>query len=432
MTSLSPRLQSLFEKTKTVCFGHFIVEVPTSATVVYGPAEVDYPIDYHPGEGEKVSQHVQSQLVEVERDRDYLRRGSEFVGEKSLFGKTIDGAIPGQKLVFGSKDHVFYSIASFVPVGRDLFVQRASSVVSKDDAIKIFNTVAKQLRLRAEDEVPTEPGVCIEGGFVASQREFERASVGVRLKEFPDVHFSIEVSKNQDYLVESSALEPLLNRAEKEGGAWYSRVKFFRRGPRQLGHWNGFEALARKPPQLKNTESHEFAFVSLGAVRDSFQPELNIKLDTGVKDDQTARVKPSITDEETVALWDKLTSSIRVRPTGAAARQSATAPSTAPLGTFVDTGSACPQTGWWQCSDHGELEGGRRRHFVAGDSMPHASLLVKPSTWQKLKGRRPTHQIATTWQLVEYDPVPSVPEPQAPSADDLGDKAHPPAPPRDS
>ncbi len=411
MTALSSRLQPLFEKTKTVCFGHFVVEVPATATVVYGPADVDLPIEYYPGEGDKVAQHVATQLAEVEKDRRFLDKDD--VVKFSMFGKVIDGVMPGQKLLFGSKNQVFYSIDSFIPVGKDLFVQHAPTGLSKEEAIRSFNTVANHLRLRAENEVPTEPGACIEGGFVAWQPEFERASLGVRLKEFPDVHFSIAVIKNQKYLVESSALEPRLARAEKDGGNWYSRVKFFRRGPRELGNWKGFEALARKPAQKDSTEAHQFAFVSLGAVHDPLQPRLDIQLDTGVKDDQTASVKPSLTDEEAVALWDKLTSSIRVRPTGDAARQSSAPPPKSPLGTFVDTGSACPQTGWWQCSDHGDMAGGRRRHFVSDELMPHAVLLGKPSGWQKFKGQRPTHQIATTWQLVAYDPMPAMADPEA-------------------
>lgn len=403
MSALSPRLQPLFAKTKTVCFGQFVVEIPASATVVFGQTEVDYPIQYFSGEGAKVGQRVAELLGEVEKDRRFLDKHD--IAEFPLFGKVIDGAVEGQKLVFGSKDQAMYSIDSFIPVGNDLFVQHASGVISKDDSIKSLNTAAKLLRLREENEVPTEPGACIEGGFVAWRPEFENISLGVRLKEFPDVHFSVQVSKNQDYLVESSALEPRLDRAEKNGGIWYSRVKFFRRGPRQLGNWNGFEALARKPAQEKSTESHEFAFISLGALRDSLQPKLDIKLDTGVKDDQTASVKPSLTDEEAVALWDKLITSIRVRPTGDSAKHSSASPPRTPLGEFVDTGSACPQAGWWQCSDHGEVVGGRRRHFLADEPMPHAVLMGKPSAWQKLTGQRPTHQIATTWQLMEYDAV---------------------------
>jgi hypothetical protein len=405
MTALSPRLQPLFEKTKTVCFGHFVVEVPATATAVRGGEDVDSPITYFPGESEKLEQHVAAQLVEVEKDRDYLRKGSEFVEADSLFGKVIDGILPGQKLVFGSKDHVFYSIDSFVPVGKDLFVQHSAAALSKDDEIKSLNSVASHLRLRSEDEVPTEAGTCIDGGFVSWQPEFARASMGVRLKEFPDVHFSIQVIKNLQYIIESSALEPRLKRAEAIGGTWYSRVKFFRRGPRQLGDWKGFEALARKPAQEDKTESHEFAFVSLGAPNDPLQPQFDIKLDTGVKDDETASVKPSLTDEEAVALWDKLIGSIRVRPTGDAVKHSTATPPRTPLGAYIDSGSECPQSGLWRCSDIGEVAGGRRRHFVAGDTMPPAILLGKPDMWQRMKNQRPRHEIPTVWELLECEVV---------------------------
>jgi hypothetical protein len=303
MTALSTRLQPLFEKTKTVCFSQFVVEVPWTATVVHGFADVDFPIEYYPGEGDKVAKHVAIQLGEIEKDRRFLSK--EDIVEFSMFGKVIDGVVPGQKLVFGSKDQASYTIDSFVPVGKDLFVQHGAGV-PKEEAIRSLNTVASKLRLRTENEVPLEPGTCVEGGFVAWRPEFERASLGVRMKEFPDVHFSIKVIKNQKFLVEVRALEPRLKRAEKEGGIWYSRIKFFRRGLRELGNWTGFEALARKPPRENSTESHQFAFVSLGAILDPLQPSLDVQLDTGVKDDQTASIKPSITDEEAVALWDKL------------------------------------------------------------------------------------------------------------------------------
>lgn len=410
MTALSPRLESLFAATKTVCFGQFVAEVPASAAVVFGPADVDYPIERFPGDGAKVEQHVAELLVEVEKDRRFLDKDD--IVKFSLIGKVIDGAVAGQKLVFGSKDQAFYSIDSLIPVGGDLFVQHATSAISKDDSIRSLNTAAKRLRLRAENEVPAEPGVCIEGGFVSWQPEFERASLGVRLKEFPDVHFSIEVVKNQNYLVESSELEPRLKGAEKDAGSGYSRIKFFRRGPRDLGNWKGSEALARMPAQKDGAESHQFVFVSLGALHDPLQPSLDVQLDTGVRDDRSAAVKPSLTDEEAVALWDRLISSIRVRPTGDAAKHSTALPPTTPLGEFVDTGSKCPQAGWWQCSDIGEVAGGRRRHFAAEESMPHAVLLGKANAWQKLVGQRPTQLIATSWQLMAYDHMQDAPDPK--------------------
>ena len=95
MTELSARLLPLFEKTRTVCFGHFVMDVPDTATVVFGPTNVDWPIFYLPGEADKIAQRVAKKLDEVEKDREYLREGSKFFDSTSMFGKVIDGAIRG-------------------------------------------------------------------------------------------------------------------------------------------------------------------------------------------------------------------------------------------------------------------------------------------------------------------------------------------------
>lgn len=334
MTSLSPRLQSLFEKTKTVCFGRFLIEIPATATLVFGPAEVGPPISYLPGEGGQIARHLARDLVEVENSREVLTKGD--FARLPLFGKVIDGIVPGQKIVFDSKDGVGYYINSYVPVGKDLFILHIGSVMHDDYDVEDFNAVASHLRLRADEEIPTESGTCIEGGFLPLALEYERVTLGVRLKEFSDVHLSIEVHKNRDRLDESGRLELMLERGAELAKQWghgdaYARIKTFRRGARQLGAWKGFEMVARKPAYKKDTEAHEFRFRSLGAVHDPLQPRLDLRLDSGVKNNRTARIKPSLTDVEAVALWDKLIGTIRVRQTRDA-KPDNVAPAKVPLG----------------------------------------------------------------------------------------------------
>lgn len=432
MTSLSPDLQQLFNHTKTVCFSHFVVEVPATATLVYGPAAVDSPIAYFPGEAERLQQHVDAKLIEVEKHRDYLEKGSEFLGTESVFGKVIDGAIPGQKLVFGSVDHATHSIYSFIPIGKDLFIQSADGAISKEAEVKNLNTVASHLRQRADGDVPGEPGTCIDGGFVSWQPEFEQVTLGIRLKEFPDVHFSIDVVKNQKYLSQSSALDARLKGAESEGGNWFNRVTFFRRGPRQLGDWKGFEALALKPAQGNEKETHEFHFISLGEPNAPLLPRLDVQLDTGASGHLKGVVSPTLSNEDAVALWDKLTGSIRVRTLDGKKKISGESPKTA-LSSLVATGAVCPQTGWWQCVEGDSIEGGRRHHFVAGAPMPYAILLGEPNFWQKVTGDRPRHSTATVWRLVDYDSEPAAPSPTADEAAQLAAIATtPPLPVADS
>jgi hypothetical protein len=405
MNLLSQRLALIFAKTKVVCFSQFVVEVPVTATVIYGPTTVEWPIHRYFAQGNRAADRVSLLLQEVEKERMFLAK--RHLAELHRFGSVIDGAVPGQKLIFGSKDQISYTIDSVIPVGEELFVQRAESVPPEKEIeqVALLNAVAKNLQLRGDEEIPAESGACIDGGLIKRQAEYESVAVGIRFKEFPDVHFSIDTLK-RDTSVDSDALEPRLKQAEqgasREGnGHIFAQIKTLRRGNREFNNWKGFEILARKPAHEADTEAHEFLFVSLAVPNDPLRPMMELQLSTGVAGNAKASVRPSITDEEAVALWDKLTNSIRVRPTGRSEKNSDDSPMV-PLSTFIESGEKCPQTGWWQCSDVGEIAGGRRRHFMAGEHMADAVLLGRPSILQKLMGTRPTSLIPTVWELVSY------------------------------
>ena len=405
MTTLSPRLEPLFEKTRTICFGRFLMQIPETATVVYGPAEVETPIEYFEGHATRVAEHLAERLVEVQHEREFLLK-DDFL-TLPLFGKVIDGVIPGQKIVFGSKNQIGYTIYSFVPVGKDLFVQHLNSVLPQYDRIATINKVAANLRSRAEDDVPSVPGSCIEGGFVPLEQKYERVTVGIRLREFPDVHFSVDVHKNHERLAESGRMETMREQAKEHAemrglGGIFARIKILRQEDRQLGTWKGAELATRTPAHGDDTEAHEFRFHSLGAVNDPLQPQLDVRLDSGVKNDRKASVKPSITDEEAMILWDKLIDSIKIRSVDGIKKTASERPQT-PLAILVGTGSVCPQTGVWHCTGSDSIEGGQRRHFEEGEVMPHVVLLGEPNLWQKLTGNRPSHTTATVWKLVDYD-----------------------------
>jgi len=47
MTTLSPRLEQIFAKTKPVCFGRFIIDVPATAAVIFGRMTVDFEIAHY-------------------------------------------------------------------------------------------------------------------------------------------------------------------------------------------------------------------------------------------------------------------------------------------------------------------------------------------------------------------------------------------------
>jgi len=320
----SSRVDGLFNELKTVCIGRFLLEVPQASEVVYGPAEVPFSLEIFKGKGASLDDVVLSRLAEIESER----RSAEgsLRDPNSLVGKVMDGASTGQKIVFGvsKSSGVFYRIQSYLRRGEDLFVHEVDSIAMKENYesdVHRLNLMAFRLRSRDETEIPQAPGICVDHGFVDESPESMReyVTLGVRLQALPDVHFSISATNKMKWLA-SDALEPRLKMAEKnarlEGyGAWYSRIKTLRRGNRELGKWKGFEILTRMPAQETEGESHEFKFVSQGEPKNPLLPLLELELRTGVKGNDIGGTKPSISDEEALALWDRLTDSIRVRPT---------------------------------------------------------------------------------------------------------------------
>lgn len=319
MTTLSPRLEQIFLNTKPVCFGRFIIDVPATATVVFGRMTVDFEITHLQSGASGIDKHIADQMVIFEKEK-YLSKRMNTPG--SLYGQIVTDGVPGQKTFVGA-DYDSYSVSSYVPLGADLFVFETNGILHPKEVRKDIDEIAsisRKLSARASNDIPVQPGICLEGGFVNYNPTFENISMGIRFAEFSDVHLSISTLKNWDAASEYEKLENRLKAAERDAieegkGDLYKRIKFLRRAPRQMGDWIGEEALARMPPENGGFFSHQFQFYAVGAARDVLRPVADIQLDTGVKGNATKGKEPSVTDEEAVAIWDRLTGSIRARPT---------------------------------------------------------------------------------------------------------------------
>jgi hypothetical protein len=314
---------------------------------------------------------------------------------------------------------------------------------NKDRATATIKSIARRLRQRAELDVPTEPGNCIENAFLPDSPDDEKdhpgelLSIGFRLKEFPDAHLSINVGPSNPHNPEGDSLEAQWKRIKEgpmtpEEKKALTSTKFFHETPRQIHDWKtGYEVLTRSPDEKGSHSHHDFQIKFTGVPHDPSKPYADIQFQTGVADNAAGATKASLTDEEALAVWDKITSTIRVRPTSAAPAKTAGAnsPPRFPLGELAATGRTCPQTGWWQASESGNMEDGGRQHIKAGDRMPHVVSQGEPSVWQKLKGERPSYRTATVWKLVSYEDasVRAGATPQAPaiaqaSPDNIADK----------
>ncbi len=314
------RVHQIYSSTRPVCIGRYVIDVPTTAKVIYGPANAPYATQRLPGAAARFDDVVQ------EIAREATSRKSPFpIGPASAPGSKAGTVVKGfsdrQKIVYGVdfSTGAFYQFHSVVVVGNDLYVQRYAFFGDISELSKIEEELKSiaSLIVPRDSELPlANHGVCIDGAFVndGGHNHHEMTTLGVRLQEFDDVHFSLEmIFKTR--LIDSDALEPRMRAAEEQAnatgnGEWYARIKSLRRGERRIANWMGFEALLRRPPQGKYGSFHEFAFVSQGAPNNLELPVLTLDLHTGVEGNMLGGL-PSLTDDEVIELWDRLTSSIR-------------------------------------------------------------------------------------------------------------------------
>lgn len=399
--TISPEIQHEFSKVQAVCFGRFMVDVPEDAEVIYGRTEFDSRISYFKNQAPSIGDFVTKEVAQVEKDRYLLSNDEQ---DFPLYGQVVEGPVPGQRTVFGSNDQATYSMVSFVPKDSHLFVLELKNSSDKDEELALLNRIAAALRTRQSSDMPTEPGFCTEGGLIPATGKFENSAIGFRFKGFADVHFSISTRRHTQYLPHEDSLENRMTRAFEEASLserlWLARVGYLRRGKRTLSSWTGDEVLARLPSQPGARESHQFQFVAIGKLKDSMIPGINIELVSGVKLNERGAVAPSLSDEQMIELWDRLTSTLRPRPTVAPA---APLEIKAALGTPLMTGRLCPQTGWWECNEVGVISDERRKFIKEGERMPHTIKTSQQSVWEKLVGASPLRRAPAQWDLVSYD-----------------------------
>jgi hypothetical protein len=418
MIALTPRLQPLFEKTKTVCFGRFMVNVPAAATVVWGDSIVPLTISIYPNGVDEVKGLAQKFIDELKSVKAINH------DDVPLLLSVDDVAQPEGKIVTGYEDFESIDdikINGYFKLNDDGVVINARPLKpNRDRATASINSIARRLRQRNENEIPTEPGNCIEYAFLADKPNaskedlMEHIRIGFRLKEFPDAHFSIYVAPSNPHNPEGDSLQAQWKRikedpATPEEKKALTSIKYFRESPREIHEWKtGYEVLVRNPDEEGVHSYHDFQIKFTGVPHDPFRPYADIQFQTGVGDNAAGATKASLTDEEAIAVWDKITSTIRVRPTSATPAKTvgASPQPHLPLGELAATGRVCLQTGWWEPDESGEIQGSRRQHIKAGERMPHVVSRGEPSLWQKIKGERPSYRTATLWKLVDYGDPP--------------------------
>lgn len=401
-------------KAVSICFGRFLIDLPDGSQIKEIGQQSEFL--FGPVTSERTDFDAKGFAARMEKREEELKAGKQ----KDQFKLSeVLSPSPDTKLFKLSRA---YDLFPNDPPSTGLEAYRFNQGIVFSMAHTGFNssflqvidqlksTVLPSIRARRADEVPAEPGLCIKDGFIANDGNghvFEEAKIQLNFKDQPDLWVSVysrTVNKaGQKTLLQRIANNPLPAELATVAG----QVRNLRKGAHPVGSFSGEETLDVIPTE-EGVKVHHFVWETQGVMNAPFKPTLHLEFSTGNGQgkEQGQNVRPSLTDEQAVKLFDSIVNSIRLRPTGPAKIGSADpTPSSpqAPLGEVVATGAICQQTGWWQCVETGNIDGGRRRFFKAGEAMPAAVLLGDANIWQTLRGQRPSHSLNTVWSLVAYD-----------------------------
>jgi hypothetical protein len=182
---------------------------------------------------------------------------------------------------------------------------------------KLAESLLVQLRLRGEDEVPTDPGFCIGRTLFAEPLPVHKAEhIAMRLSfpEHPDLAlalFSMPGGGTDAGLLARVAETDAAASADKR-----LRMTKLRLGKRNINGLNGEEALERMR-ELNFATTYAFIWEAKGIDGDALQPFLSLELQGGISPRPGGKpVDTSLHEDAILTLWENISSSIRLRKSG--------------------------------------------------------------------------------------------------------------------
>lgn len=400
---------------KTVCIGRFLIDMPDEAHIeLTRPRISGFDISAYEEPVDEFTRRLADREKQI-RDKADSRGGNrnlEIVREvrtaSGLIGKIF---IHGRSVTEGTRangleiEHYRYEAitAEAMVHGKGVSIDLAADDYDPDQVENLSRLVA-QLVPNPENEIPSEPGFCINLAYFIdplSAEQGEEAMMFARLPSHPDIDFLVTVAAGL-----KPDEETLLERTERTP-AWLAlaqrwRVAKVRAGRRTIAGLDG-EELIRRVHEENDARVYSFWWEINGTEDNVYVPHFVFKMNTGKGEE--GPVQSSLSEAAAIGLWDRILAGIRVRPT-AVPKVELSSPVETPLGAHVLAGDACPQSGWWQCSEGGHgvsVLGGQRRYIRRGNRMPQALLLPPQTLWEKVRGIQPSYEskTRTSWKLMD-------------------------------
>ncbi len=245
---------------------------------------------------------------------------------------------------------------------------------------KLSNTLdlARHFQGRADDDIPTGPGVCIDGGFIAgAASDKERIESSFYLTGRRDV--SVDFSSDSSYAEETT----LLQRAGEINAAINAvQGKTIRNSVVKLSDISQAEEWLIASTTISGVPGHRFRLEANSKIGSAKTPLLILQMVNGVFPSnipEAERIKASLTEGEAVALWDAVSRTIRLRPGAMDAMPLPPVARSTLRVPLVSSGQPCPENGYWVASCDGKKY---TRILFKDDLMPSIQTMeVVPYRW---------------------------------------------------
>jgi hypothetical protein len=405
---------NLTEQMKTACIGRFQVDLPKSMDFSYSRIYMNgFWISTKEETREEFEGRVLARQKEIEvgtnklgKDNleaaeDYHQHG--FTGKIFRFGREITKGEADEKAVdwvnVQLEAHVHLNGVSFTfasPDGYDV------------DKTGNLTTLLDKLRLVPADELPAAPGFCFGLGMFLDPLPAdytEGVAMFAGFRDHPDLAMVLDTRAGTEPDKEGRLARN--DRADVGMPLWQKPLLTkIRKGKRAIHGVEGEEVL-EGGRELNFVNVYLFDWEVNGTRYNVFVPYIHLEMSTGHPVNAGARPVMSFLGEEAlVQLWDRISSSIRVRSTTAPSSVKREPPARGKPGDTASAGDICPGTGWWECQHAGNgagVAGGRRQFLTMGQRMPQALLLRPQTLWDKLRGLQSTYSLdqPTGWTLVD-------------------------------
>ncbi|WP_253206504.1 T6SS immunity protein Tli4 family protein [Pseudomonas chlororaphis] len=296
----------------THCFGRFLIDLPPQAEIRAGY--------YLWGDDIEVLDDTPADLVARINQRELELKSQQHDSKGSMFLRQLDFGTGASGLLSWSSEvsSEIYLLDTYLvsqPAWRAYKWTGKVSANRELRAIEMSTTLARDLRSREPNEIPSEPGFCIDRGYiVGSYFQSERFDIGVTFPEYPGTHFEFTSSTGAEE-------DRLLDRAS----GFLAGAARMVLGIETLRKRERGGAVPADEYLLASTDKgqriYTFAWEAQG--KDGSITEPNISAALGVRErspDSSGKLPapPFKSDKEALAFWDTIIGSVRLRPVSSA------------------------------------------------------------------------------------------------------------------